>query len=72
MYPDFNPYVAKFGDNGNARSKEELKKYFEYYKLNSVNYWMDFLKLKTEEIIRTKITKYKKIYSLARSIKRKF
>jgi hypothetical protein len=29
------------------------------------------LKLKTEEIIRTKIMKYKKIYSIARFIKRK-
>ena len=25
LYPDFTPYVAKYGDNGNARSKDELK-----------------------------------------------
>jgi len=72
LYPDFNPYVAKYGDNGNARSKSELKQYFDYYKLNSVNYWIDFLKIKSEEIIRTKLQDYKKIYFLARSIKRKF
>ena len=72
LYPDFNPYVTKYGDNGNARSEEELKKYFDYYKLNSVNYWMDFLKIKTEEIIRTKLTSYKKLYSFARSVKRNF
>ena len=71
LYPDFNPYVPKYGDNGDARSKSELKQYFDYYKLNSVNYWMDFLRIKTEEIIRTKLIKYKKIYSLARSIRRK-
>ena len=71
LYPDFNPYVPKYGDNGYARSKSELKQYFDYYKLNSVNYWIDFLKIKTEEIIRTKLIKYKKIYSLARSIRRK-
>ena len=72
LYPDFNPYVTKYGDNGNARSKVELKKYFDYYKLNSVNFWLDFLKIKSEEIIRTKLIKYKKIYSFARSFKRKF
>ena len=72
LYPDFNQYVTKYGDNGNARSKNELKQYFDYYKLNSVNYWMDFLKVKTEEIIRTKLQDYKKIYSIARSIKRNF
>ena len=71
MYPDFSPYVAKYGDNGNSRSKRELKQYFDYYKLNSVNYWIDFLKLKTEEIVRTKIINYKKIYNLARLVKRK-
>ena len=71
LYPDFTPYVAKYGDNGNSRSKSELKQYFDYYRLNSVNYWTDMLRLKTEEIIRTKIMKYKKIYSIARFIKRK-
>ena len=72
LYPDFTPYVAKYGDNGMARSDEELKKYFEYYKLNSTNYWLDYLKIKSENIIRPKIEKYKSLYFLARSIKRKF
>ena len=72
LYPDFSPYVTKYGDNGTAASKDELKNYFEYYKLNSANYWMDLLKLKTEQIIRIRLEKYKKIYLFARSIKRKF
>ncbi len=70
LYPDFTPYVSKYGDNGTARSKSELKKYFDYYKFNSANYWTDFLKLKTEDIIRPKIEKYKSLYYLARKIKR--
>ena len=72
LYPDFNPYVTKYGDNGTARNKDELKEYFDYYKLNSADYWFDFLKLKTEQIIRMKLLEYKKLYSVARSIKRKF
>ena len=72
LYPDFTPYVTKYGDNGMARSKDELKKYFEYYKFSSANYWLDFLKIKSENIIRSKIEKYKNLYFLARSIKRKF
>ena len=71
LYPDFTPYVTKYGDNGMSRSKEELKKYFEYYKFNSANYWLDYLKIKSENIIRPKIEKYKKIYFVARYIKRK-
>tara|TARA_B100000767_G_C19690575_1_gene503819 strand:+ start:85 stop:732 length:648 start_codon:yes stop_codon:yes gene_type:complete len=72
LYPDFTPYIAKYGDNGFALSKAELNKYFDYYKFNSTNYWLDYLKLKSESIIRSKIEKYKSIYFFARSIKRKF
>ena len=70
LYPDFTPYVAKYGDNGEAYSKEELKKYFDYYKLNSANFWTDFLKIKSETYIRAKLGRYKSIYYLARSIRR--
>lgn len=70
LYPDFNPYVTKYGDNGNARTKQEVKEYFKYYRLNSADYWTDLLKIKSESIIRSKLEKYKKFYYLARSIKR--
>ena len=70
LYPDFTPYVTKYGDNGGAYSKEELKKYFDYYKFNSANYWMDFLKINTETYIRAKLNHHKSIYYLARSIRR--
>tara|TARA_B100001287_G_C22552502_1_gene467541 strand:+ start:669 stop:920 length:252 start_codon:yes stop_codon:yes gene_type:complete len=72
LYPNFTPYVTKYGDNGQARSEDELKKYFDYYKLVSTNYWLDYLKIKSENIIRPKIEKYRNIYHLARNIKRKF
>jgi hypothetical protein len=31
LYPDFTPFVAKYGDNGRARSREELEAYFAAY-----------------------------------------
>ena len=71
LYPDFTPYISKYGDNGFAFSKDELKKYFDYYKFNSANFWLDFLKIKTEDVIRTKIEKYRSLYYLARNLKRK-
>ena len=70
LYPDFTPFVTKYGDNGGAFSENDLKKYFNYYKLNSANYWFDMLNLKTEDIIRSKLSKYKSIYFLARKIRR--
>ncbi len=32
LYPDFNPFVAKYGDNGRARTKAELRAYFAEYR----------------------------------------
>jgi hypothetical protein len=31
LYPDFTPYVTRYGDNANAYSKDELDHYFEEY-----------------------------------------
>ena len=38
LYPNFSPYVAKYGDNGLSRSSNELEEYFDYYKLNSMDF----------------------------------
>lgn len=72
LYPDFTPYVSKYGDNGNAHSKKELDEYFKYYKYSSANYWIDYLQIKSEEIIRSKLEKYRNFYGIARKIKRRF
>ena len=32
LYPDFSPYVAKYADNGGARTRAELDEYFAEYR----------------------------------------
>ena len=32
LYPEFSPYVAKYADNGQARTQEELRAYFAEYR----------------------------------------
>ena len=32
LYPDFTPFVAKYADNGKAKTAEALRRYFEDYK----------------------------------------
>lgn len=71
LYPDFTPYVTKYGDNGLSKSTKELKEYFNYYKFNSLNFWVDYLRIKSEDIIRPKLEAYKKVYYTARWIKRR-
>jgi hypothetical protein len=33
LYPRFTPYVAKYGDNGGAKTTRELTRYFGHYYL---------------------------------------
>lgn len=42
LYPDFAPYVGKYADNGQARSKSELKAYFAEYRRRMS--FMDYLR----------------------------
>ena len=71
LYPHFTPYVAKYGDNGTAHTDSEIKDYFNYYKLNSADYWRDMLMFRTEQIIREFVSPGSSIYSLTKSIKQR-
>src|SRR5205085_5996546 len=46
LYPHFTPYVAKFADNGGARSPEELRAYFREYRRRSP---IEFLRHRVEQ-----------------------
>ena len=71
LYPDFTPYVAKYGDNGMAKSRQELKSYFQYYKLNSADYWKDTLNIQTESIIRNILPSDSMIFKAAKNLRDK-
>ena len=45
LYPDFTPYVAKYADNGRAKSEPELHHYFEHYRRRAP---LDFLRYQLE------------------------
>jgi hypothetical protein len=41
LYPDFSPYVAKYGDNGGVRTSAELARYFGTYRDRD---WLSFFR----------------------------
>ena len=45
LYPDFTPYVAKYADNGRAKSADELDDYLKAYRRRAM---LDFLKHRLE------------------------
>jgi len=54
LHPDFTPYVGKFGDNGLARTEEELEKYFkEYRKRSPVEYILHRIEERSLETVRS-------------------
>ena len=69
LYPHFTPYVAKYGDNGLAHSESELQAYFDYYKMNSADYWRDMMMFKTEQIIREFVSPGSSLYAVGKIIK---
>jgi hypothetical protein len=50
LYPDFSPYVAKYADNGRAKTKKDLDMYFqEYRKRMGIRGVIDLFQHKIEE-----------------------
>jgi hypothetical protein len=68
LYPDFTPYVAKYGDNGLARSDEELGAYFAAYRRRAP---LEFLRHRLEkrsiEVVRAFLPVDSGSYRLIRS-----
>ena len=72
LYPDFSPFVAKYFDNGGSGSLNELQSYFDYYKINSADYWRDIFFAKSEDIFRKYISEQNPLWNSAKIIKNKF
>ena len=53
LYPYFTPYVAKYADNGKAKTKTQLKKYLKQYKQKSpIEFIYHCFERESEELIR--------------------
>ena len=53
LYPYFTPYVAKFADNGKAKSKARLKSYLRKYREKSpMEFILHSFSRESEELIR--------------------
>ena len=72
LYPDFSPYVAKYGDNGRAFSRRELDAYFAAYRSSmSVQAWIDHIKANSSRKLRIALSGNRALYLAARSVYRR-
>ena len=73
LYPDFTPYIAKYGDNGKAKSKKELEKYFyEYRKRYGLQGVIDLfqhkIELKTKNVYRDYVPRESWFYQKSKTL----
>jgi hypothetical protein len=72
LYPEFSPYVAKYADNGQAKSVDELRHYFLQYRrrVGTVHYLHAMVSHKTANLIDRFAASNSSLYYAARSMKR--
>jgi hypothetical protein len=77
LYPDFTPYVAKYGDNGRAFSVAELNDYFQSYREESgFQGWLDHVRVRSTRQMRrallATLSNTPSLYRTARTAYRRF
>jgi len=67
LYPDFTPYVAKYGDNGGAKTKRELRAYFgHYYMRDPIAHSLKRLASGSEMVLRKTIPEDSALFRIAK------
>ena len=69
LYPDFTPYVAKYADNGLAKSPEELDEYFrQYRKRATIEYLRHQIQQRVAQVVRNNLDSKNPLYRAAQKI----
>lgn len=73
LYPDFSPYVAKYGDNGQAQTERDLREYFQKYQERSPYpgiFLMTRVHAHFEDIFRRSFSNQSEFFKLSRRLYR--
>jgi hypothetical protein len=71
LYPDFTPYVAKYGDNGRAFTRAELHDYFSAYRgAAGLHRWIDQMRVQGTRKVRNVLSANRDVYLFARRVYR--
>ncbi|MFZ4748017.1 MAG: hypothetical protein ACOYLK_14200 [Sphingomonas sp.] len=67
LYPDFSPFVAKYADNGGAKSKAELRSYFLHYFLRDpLASILKKVSTGSEDVVRAMVPADSKLFQAAK------
>lgn len=69
LYPDFTPYVARYSDQAEANTEEELESYFEAYRQRDPwEFWRHRMEMKAIDFFRASVSGDSQIYSRAKAV----
>lgn len=69
LYPDFTPYVAKYADNGRAKTMEELDAYFKAYRRRApLDYLRHHFEERSKKAFRSALRDDSRIYRAAKRV----
>lgn len=67
LFPHFTPYVAKYADNGGARTEDELEAYFAAYRRRApIGYLRNQLEKSSKSVFRALVPADSMVYRLAK------
>lgn len=68
LYPDFTPFVAKYADNGRAKSERELADYFRQYRQRAIVGYLKYrFEKRAEAIYRSYVAETSLAHRLAKN-----
>jgi hypothetical protein len=69
LYPDFTPYVAKYADNGGAKTEQELGAYFRHYFMRDpIAHALKHLANGSEMVLRTALPEGSPMFRAAKHV----
>jgi hypothetical protein len=69
LYPDFSPFVAKYADNGGAKSERQLAAYFHHYRMRDpVGLLMTRFSTSSEQLLRKFVGEDTAAFRLAKRV----
>ena len=69
LYPNFTPFVGKYADNGLAKTRDEVERYFhEYRRRAPLDYLRHRIQVNTAQAVKTRIDADSDVYRAAQRV----
>jgi len=68
LYPDFSPYVAKYADNGQARTNEEVAAYLAHYRAETPQVLLTLFRNRIMHLFQSVVPRDSDLYEICKRV----